>query len=80
LTDSGGLQEETTYLNKKCLTLRDETERPITVDRGTNKVIGINKNIVNEINISLNTKLSNNNKIELGDGKTSQRIYEETYG
>ena len=80
LTDSGGLQEETTYLNKKCLTLRDETERPITVDRGTNKVIGINKNIVNEINISLNTKLSNNNKIELWDGKTSQRIYEETYG
>lgn len=79
LTDSGGLQEETTYLNKKCLTLRDETERPITVERGTNKVIGVNKNIINQINTSLNTKLSNNNKIELWDGKTSQRIYEEIY-
>jgi len=50
LTDSGGLQEETTFLNKKCLTLREETERPITVLKGTNKVIGVNKNILNEIN------------------------------
>ena len=55
LTDSGGLQEETTYLNKKCLTLREETERPITVSKGTNKVIGVNKNIINEINNALNT-------------------------
>lgn len=79
LTDSGGLQEETTYLNKKCLTLRDETERPITVELGTNKVIGVNKNIISEINTSLITKLSNNNKIDFWDGKTSQRIYEEIY-
>ena len=79
LTDSGGLQEETTYLNKKCLTLRDETERPITVKLGTNKVIGVNKNIISEINTSLITKLSNNNKIDFWDGKTSQRIYEEIY-
>ena len=76
LTDSGGLQEETTYLNKKCLTLRDETERPITVELGTNKVIGVNKNIISEINTSLITKLSNNNKIDFWDGKTSQRIYD----
>ena len=41
LTDSGGLQEETTHLNVKCLTLRNETERPITVTEGTNKVIGL---------------------------------------
>jgi UDP-N-acetylglucosamine 2-epimerase (non-hydrolysing) len=36
LTDSGGVQEETTYLRIPCLTLRDDTERPITVTEGTN--------------------------------------------
>lgn len=77
LTDSGGLQEETTYLNKKCLTLREETERPITVDSGTNKVIGVNKNIIDEINNSLNTKLQTYDEIDLWDGKTSERIYQE---
>ena len=65
LTDSGGLQEETTYLNVKCLTLREETERPITVTQGTNKVVGINTEvIINEINNSLDCKLSNEIKIK----------------
>lgn len=40
LTDSGGIQEETTILNVPCLTLRDNTERPITVTRGTNRLTG----------------------------------------
>jgi UDP-N-acetylglucosamine 2-epimerase (non-hydrolysing) len=40
LTDSGGLQEETTVLGVPCLTLRDTTERPVTVERGTNRVVG----------------------------------------
>ncbi|WP_208027739.1 non-hydrolyzing UDP-N-acetylglucosamine 2-epimerase [Rhabdothermincola sediminis] len=40
LTDSGGVQEETTVLGVPCLTLRDSTERPITVEEGTNRVIG----------------------------------------
>lgn len=40
LTDSGGLQEETTALGVPCLTLRENTERPITVDEGTNQVVG----------------------------------------
>jgi UDP-N-acetylglucosamine 2-epimerase (non-hydrolysing) len=57
--------------------LREETERPITVESGTNKVIGVNKNIIDEINDSLNTKLQSYNKIELWDGKTSERIYQE---
>ena len=40
LTDSGGVQEETTVLGVPCLTLRENTERPITVTEGTNQVIG----------------------------------------
>ena len=44
---------------------------------GTNKVIGVNKNIINEINNSLNTKLASYNEIDLWDGKTSERIFED---
>ena len=40
LTDSGGIQEETTALGTPCITLRDNTERPITVDEGTNTIAG----------------------------------------
>ncbi|WP_281277397.1 UDP-N-acetylglucosamine 2-epimerase [Hankyongella ginsenosidimutans] len=39
ITDSGGVQEETTYLNIPCLTLRENTERPVTVTEGTNRLI-----------------------------------------
>jgi UDP-N-acetylglucosamine 2-epimerase (non-hydrolysing) len=40
LTDSGGIQEETTILGIPCLTLRENTERPITVELGTNRLVG----------------------------------------
>jgi UDP-N-acetylglucosamine 2-epimerase (non-hydrolysing) len=40
LTDSGGIQEETTALGVPCITLRENTERPITVDEGTNSIVG----------------------------------------
>jgi UDP-N-acetylglucosamine 2-epimerase (non-hydrolysing) len=43
LTDSGGLQEETTILGVPCLTLRDNTERPVTVTHGTNVMVGTDK-------------------------------------
>ena len=79
-TNSGGLQEETTYLNKKCLTLREETERPITVSKGTNKVIGVNNNIINEINNALNTKIASYKEIKLWDGNTSERIFKDFNG
>ena len=39
ITDSGGVQEETTYLGIPCLTLRESTERPITVDQGSNRLV-----------------------------------------
>ena len=80
ITDSGGLQEETTFLNKKCLTIREETERPITVTKGTNKIIGVNKNINIEIKSALDTKLPKYEEIDFWDGKTSKRIYENIYG
>jgi UDP-N-acetylglucosamine 2-epimerase (non-hydrolysing) len=41
LTDSGGIQEETTYLGIPCFTLRDNTERPVTVSAGTNTLLGL---------------------------------------
>ena len=81
ITDSGGIQEETTYLGINCLTLRDETERPITVQKGTNKVIGTDKeNIINEINNVLGSKISNEAKIKYWDGETSDRIFQILFG
>ena len=81
LTDSGGIQEETTYLGINCLTLREETERPITVQKGTNKVIGTDKeNIINEINNVLGSKISNEAKIKYWDGETSDRIFQILFG
>ena len=75
LTDSGGLQEETTALGIPCITLRENTERPITVEEGTNTIVG-NKleNIVKEWkNISINGGKSGRIP-ELWDGKTAERI------
>ena len=49
LTDSGGIQEETTYLGIPCFTLRDNTERPVTVRAGTNTVLGLDPARITEI-------------------------------
>ena len=75
LTDSGGLQEETTILGVPCLTLREETERPITVDIGTNRVIGTKKeDIIDSVKLILEAGEGKKVEVPFWDGKTSERI------
>jgi UDP-N-acetylglucosamine 2-epimerase (non-hydrolysing) len=75
ITDSGGIQEETTYLGVPCLTLRSSTERPITVDVGTNVLVGDGKDMLES---ELNKILVGNGKKgsvpPLWDGHTGERI------
>ena len=49
LTDSGGIQEETTYLGVPCFTLRENTERPVTIELGTNRLLGLDPGRITEI-------------------------------
>jgi UDP-N-acetylglucosamine 2-epimerase (non-hydrolysing) len=79
LTDSGGIQEETTVLGVPCLTLRENTERPITVDMGTNVVVGSNpKRIVVAALEALDEKSKQSHPIPpLWDGHTAERILNE---
>jgi len=75
MTDSGGTQEESTILKIPCLTLRENTERPITVDIGTNIIVRTNKNkILKEVNKILAGNVKKNKIPKYWDGKTSQRI------
>jgi len=73
ITDSGGIQEETTYLGIPCLTIRENTERPITITQGTNKLTEI-ANIVSTVESTLNSSLFVDKKPELWDGKTAERV------
>lgn len=72
LTDSGGVQEETTYLGIPCLTLRDSTERPITVTEGTNRLIGIGQ-IQSAVGEALVAQ-KGSRKPDLWDGHTASRV------
>ena len=73
LTDSGGIQEETTYLNIPCLTLRPNTERPVTITEGTNELVTF-ENIEQRIDPILSGNWKHGKLPELWDGKTAQRI------
>lgn len=75
LTDSGGVQEETTFLQIPCFTLRANTERPITISRGTNMLVGNDYDLLkNEFQKVLHNQHSKGNIPELWDGKASERI------
>jgi UDP-N-acetylglucosamine 2-epimerase (non-hydrolysing) len=75
MTDSGRIQEETTSLGIPCLTLRNNTERPITVTHGTNILVGQSeKKILREIHKILIGKEKKGNAPVCWDGKTAQRI------
>jgi UDP-N-acetylglucosamine 2-epimerase (non-hydrolysing) len=75
ITDSGGIQEETTVLGVPCLTFRDNTERPITITEGTNRLIGTNPDdIPSEVARSLAMPRPSARRPALWDGKASQRI------
>lgn len=74
-TDSGGVQEETTYLNVPCITVRPNTERPVTVDKGTNILVPAEKEVILK---TAQERLANPPTTTGGipgwDGKTAQRI------
>ena len=78
VTDSGGITEEASILNIPCLTLRNSTERPETILKGTNELVGVNeKKIKDNLKKIINNKWKKSKKIEKWDGKTSERIYDQ---
>ena len=80
LTDSGGLQEETTALGVPCLTLRENTERPITVEQGTNTMVGLDREaILRGVAEILSGQGKRGRVPEYWDGHTAERIAADLY-
>jgi len=73
LTDSGGIQEETTYLGIPCLTLRPNTERPITTTQGTNRLCTLD-DLEIQVKKVLTEEIKRPIPIDLWDGQTSERV------
>jgi UDP-N-acetylglucosamine 2-epimerase (non-hydrolysing) len=74
VTDSGGIQEETTCLGVPCVTVRDNTERPVTVDKGTNIIAGTSQTGIRNA-IRKQRKSSNSASVpQLWDGHAAERI------
>jgi UDP-N-acetylglucosamine 2-epimerase (non-hydrolysing) len=75
LTDSGGIQEETTALSVPCLTMRENTERPITVDEGTNTLVGRDRDlIIRSVEAIQHTGGKRGRVPEFWDGRAAERI------
>ena len=75
ITDSGGIQEETTALGVPCLTMRENTERPITVEQGTNVLVGRDRNLIRRcVDEVLAGGCKRGRVPELWDGRASERI------
>lgn len=75
LSDSGGIQEETTALGVPCITLRENTERPITVDQGTNTVVGSDSEAIHRcVRDILDSGGKRGRVPELWDGRAAERI------
>jgi UDP-N-acetylglucosamine 2-epimerase (non-hydrolysing) len=75
ITDSGGIQEETTYLGIPCLTLRPNTERPITILEGTNQLSTADR-LVRQVQDILENPMRTHTRPALWDGKTAGRVIE----
>lgn len=81
LTDSGGIQEETTILAVPCLTLRENTERPVTVEQGTNRVVGTAREaVVAAVWQALAGERGNGRRPELWDGRAAERVVQVLCG
>jgi UDP-N-acetylglucosamine 2-epimerase (non-hydrolysing) len=74
LTDSGGVQEETTFLGVPCFTLRSRTERPVTTRLGTNVVLGLDPSRISELVDALGADERPHRVPPLWDGRASERI------
>lgn len=75
MTDSGGIQEETTFMNIPCLTLRENTERPVTIEAGTNTLCGLDSDkILNSISKIINGKYKKGRIPKYWDGKSAKKI------
>ncbi|MBU2502204.1 UDP-N-acetylglucosamine 2-epimerase (non-hydrolyzing) [bacterium] len=73
LTDSGGLQEETTYLGIPCLTMRPNTERPVTIEQGTNELATV-ETLADQVQRIVEGKWKQGRIPDLWDGRTAPRI------
>jgi UDP-N-acetylglucosamine 2-epimerase (non-hydrolysing) len=74
LTDSGGVQEETTFLNVPCFTLRDNTERPVTIRAGTNTLLGLDPAAIDQILPALERPKTVAQPPHGWDGKAAERV------
>jgi UDP-N-acetylglucosamine 2-epimerase (non-hydrolysing) len=74
ITDSGGVQEETTYLGVPCFTLRENTERPVTIEQGTNRLLGLRIEALREIPELLNTTPAPLRPPAGWDGHAAERV------